>query len=406
VSIFARMAVAAVLVAAVGILAVNVVPRQPDGSSVGGPSPSSAPVQVIDFPGMTTTFVSPIYGYSFKYGRGGPAPATERWDPVNEPPLEAGGVFRGATEGFDGVETGLAAYFMAASTDIPEGVAIDDWIDAALASRASTPTCMVPRSQQAEITIDGQPGRISEGCARQFIATVAVDRRLYAFILLHSREDADARALFDAWIATIDLRPTPAVFPQWYAGESSGAGILAAGSQTTKSFVPRFTFTVPQGWVNSGDEAGFYGLFADAPANQAEFAASGSLAQEIHMGPQDDPYFTCDAWEDNQGATAAEIAAAVVANDALATSEPVDVTIGGLTGKQIDVQLDPGWTDSCPGDPPTLDLGDMRSRGILLDTPDRGVIVIFLGSLHSAGHEAFLAEAMPIIESFQFDLNP
>ncbi|MGK2849645.1 MAG: hypothetical protein ACSLFN_01865 [Candidatus Limnocylindrales bacterium] len=194
-----------------------------------------------------------------------------------------------------------------------------------------------------------------------------------------------------------------AVYPAWYAGESNGAGILPAGSQTAMSFVPRFTFMVPEGWVNSGDEAGFYGLFPDTPANQAEFAASEGLAQAIHMGPQTSPYFTCDAWEDNQGATAAEIVAAIVANDALAASEPVDVTIGGLTGKQIDVQLDSGWTDSCPGDPPGSDLGDMRTRGILLDTPDRGVIVIFVGSLHSSGHDAFLAEAMPIIESFQFE---
>jgi hypothetical protein len=196
------------------------------------------------------------------------------------------------------------------------------------------------------------------------------------------------------------------VFPSWYTSAGNGAGILSAGSQTTRSFSPSFTFTVPEGWVNTSDEAGFFGLFPDTPANQAEFAASEGLAQAIHMGPQNNPYFTCDAWENNQGATAAEIVAAMVANDALATSEPVDVAIGGLTGKQIDVQLDPGWTDSCPGDPPGSDLGDMRTRGILLDTSDRGVIVIFLGSLHSAGHEAFLAGAMPIIESFQFDLNP
>ena len=194
-----------------------------------------------------------------------------------------------------------------------------------------------------------------------------------------------------------------AVFPPWYAGESSGAGILPAGGQTTKSFVPRFTFAVPEGWVNGGDEAGIYGLFPDTPANQDEFGRSDGPAQEIFMGPKNDPYFICDAWEDNQGATAAEIVAAMVANDALATSEPVDVTIGGLTGKQIDVRLDPGWTESCPGDPPGFDLGDGRTRAILLDTPVNGVIVIFVGSLHSAGHEAFLAEAMPIVESFQFD---
>ena len=90
--------------------------------------------------------------------------------------------------------------------------------------------------------------------------------------------------------------------------------------------------------------------------------------------------------------------------EALATSEPIDVTIGGLKGKQIDVRLDPGWTDTCPGDPPTSDLRDQRVRTVLLDTPDRRVIVIVLASLHSAGHEAFLAEAMLIIESFQFDI--
>ena len=191
------------------------------------------------------------------------------------------------------------------------------------------------------------------------------------------------------------------MFPTWFTPSGSGgAGILPAGSQTTKSFVPRFTFTVPEGWVNSSDEAGFYGLFPDTPANAAEDAASGSLAHEIYMGPHQSPYFVCEAWEDNRGATAAEMVAAMVANEALATSEPIDVTIGGLTGKQFDVRLDPDWTDSCPGDPPTLDLGDQRTRGFLLDTPDRGVIVIFVGSLHSAGHEAFLAEAMPIVESF------
>ena len=73
-----------------------------------------------------------------------------------------------------------------------------------------------------------------------------------------------------------------------------------------------------------------------------------SFAQEIFMGPHTSPYFVCDAWEDNRGATAAEMVAAMAANEALATSEPIDVSIGGLTGKQFDVQLDPGWTDSCP----------------------------------------------------------
>jgi hypothetical protein len=197
----------------------------------------------------------------------------------------------------------------------------------------------------------------------------------------------------------------PAVYPSWYKPDSDGggAGILSAGSHATKSFEPGFTFAVPEGWVNDADATGFFSLFPDTPDNAAEHAASGNLAHGIHMGPVDSPYFFCEALEANRGATAAEIVAAVVANKALATSEPVDVTIGGLTGRQIDVQLDPGWTGSCPGDPPTLDLKDTRARGTLLDTPDRGVLVIFMSSLHAASHDAFLAAAMPILESFRFD---
>ena len=42
----------------------------------------------------------------------------------------------------------------------------------------------------------------------------------------------------------------------------------------------------------------------------------------------------------------------------------------------------------------------------MLDTPDVGSIGIAISSMHSSNFEAFLAEAMPIIESFQFGLGP
>src|SRR4051794_31784850 len=109
-----------------------------------------------------------------------------------------------------------------------------------------------------------------------------------------------------------------AVFPSWYTDGGNGAGILPAGGQTTTSFVPRFTFTVPDGWVNESDEVGVFGLFPDTPANQAAFASSGNLDNALFLGPLDSPYFVCKAWEDNRGATAAEMVAKVVANDASA----------------------------------------------------------------------------------------
>jgi len=162
------------------------------------------PETAVDFPAMTTTFVSPTNGFSFKYhDRGGLAPATELWDPVIDPPADTSGAHDGP---FDGVETGYGAYFKAASTEIPDGVSIDAWVD----EYVSPGGCGVPRSQQAEITIDGQSGRIAE-CEDRIEATVVAGGRLYLFILLHSR--SDARAFFDAWVATIDLTPETAAAP-------------------------------------------------------------------------------------------------------------------------------------------------------------------------------------------------
>ena len=194
-----------------------------------------------------------------------------------------------------------------------------------------------------------------------------------------------------------------AAFPQWYTNSeiSAAAGILPAGNATSRAFAPRVTFTVPEGWVNDLDVPIGYNIFPDIKANEAEYALSGEIGQGIFVVSVESPYFFCKAWEETQG-TAAERGAFLVASDAFVVSEPVDVTIGGLTGKQLDVRLDPNRpTATCPGDPPTADLGDQRTRVTFLDTPS-GIIAIAVGSKYSADHDAFLAQAMPIVESFQF----
>jgi hypothetical protein len=163
------------------------------------------PETAVDIPPLETTFVSPTYGYSFRYfdrGEGTLTPATEIWDPANQPLGHINFDPR-----FDAVETGLAAYLEAASTPIPDRVSIDEWVDEYVTPLAAS-GCGVPRSQQAEITIDGQPGRIAQ-CANRVEATVVAGGRLYLFVLSHGAR-SDARAFFDAWVATIDLRPEAA----------------------------------------------------------------------------------------------------------------------------------------------------------------------------------------------------
>jgi len=184
------------------------------------------------------------------------------------------------------------------------------------------------------------------------------------------------------------------------------AGILPAGTHASKSFDPGLMVTVPEGWINEGDALEYYSLFPDTPANRAEFQLSGNTANGMLIASRlERPWFACEAWEDNRGATAAEMAAAVAGNEVLATSGLVDVAIGGLTGKQFDVSLSPDWTETCPDGVPASVMAEPRTRAIFLDRPGMPVLVIFLGSEHGTDHEAFLAEAMPIVESFQFDLG-
>lgn len=161
------------------------------------------PETAVGFPGLTTTFVSPTYGYSFDFlDRGGLSPATELWEPGNQPHDNID-----SDERFDAVETGLGAYFQGASTPIPEGVLIDEWVDEYITPVAAG-GCGVPRSQQAEITVDGQSGRIAKcvrGSGMNLIeATVVAGGRLYLFRLFSGGDDT---AYFDAWMATIDLTP-------------------------------------------------------------------------------------------------------------------------------------------------------------------------------------------------------
>lgn len=213
---------------------------------------------------------------------------------------------------------------------------------------------------------------------------------------------------------TVTAAPSAsAMFPAWYppaaVRDANGAGILSAGSHATRVFSPGFTFSVPDGWVNTHDEIQYFQLFPDTPANAAQFARSnGELAQTIFMGPHSSPWFSCETLETNRGTTAAEMVDAITANEILAVSGLVDVTIGGLTGKRFDVRRNPDWAGTCAGDaglPAGVEPDDESTRVFLLDNPGRGVLVVFLYSISTADADAFLAEATPIVESFEFDLE-
>ncbi len=161
-----------------------------------------------DLPTPDSTFVSPTNGFSVGYfDRGGLEPAKDLWDPVDP----ATSVYPDTDHGFDLIDTGFGMAFEGASAAIPNGVSVDAWYDTQVA-RYLPDECRVSRSQQAEVTIDGRPGRI-QGCTGMVTASIAVDGRLYLFIVGGHPSGRDYRVAFDAFAETIQLRPEEAAKP-------------------------------------------------------------------------------------------------------------------------------------------------------------------------------------------------
>ena len=220
VNIFVRAAIAAVLVVGVGLVAINVLPRGSDGSAVGGqpstsPSPSApplpsasplappSPAPAVVIPEMTQTYTSSINGFSIGYPDDATIdPATEVWDPrVNQVDYPQ----------FDFIGSPTVGTIRGSSTAIPDGVTIDDWVDQSVVHYEPGSSCGAARSELPEVTIDGQPGRITLDCPGEIEANLVVGQRLYLFTL--GSDASNAREIFDAWASTIDLRPEEAASP-------------------------------------------------------------------------------------------------------------------------------------------------------------------------------------------------
>jgi len=191
---------AAVLVVGIGVVAINVIPRGSDSGVGGLPTPSqvASPSPAVGIPEFTQTFASPMNGFSIGY----PDDATiDPAKPVSDPSVE---------EGAAGIDfLGGPTYSLrVVSAEVPEATPIDVWVDQDTGWKPGE--CGGPRSTLPEIMIDGQSARIST-CPGQIEATVAVGRRVYRFTLYS--EAGDARAIFDAYASTIDLRPEDAASP-------------------------------------------------------------------------------------------------------------------------------------------------------------------------------------------------
>jgi hypothetical protein len=215
--------------------------------------------------------------------------------------------------------------------------------------------------------------------------------------------------------------PTPVVSPSsatasppWDSpragpcGERGCGGPQTAGTYTSKSLKPAVTYTLTTDWINLRDWAEFFQLYPDTPTNRA-LAAAGQYPSHILILPNTTVSASAacasDSPSDSTDVDAAGFIEFMSTRKNLATTGPAPVTIGGLTGQQIDASIKPGWTGCLPGAPLGESLTEQdRVRYIVLDTPNDGALMIRLRT--PTDFASFAAAAMPVVESMTFDLGP
>ena len=200
---------------------------------------------------------------------------------------------------------------------------------------------------------------------------------------------------------------------------------LEAGTQSAPSFWPPLTFTAPEGWLTEPGAEGLLALVPDTAENRERIRSGAYSSTFVNVLPNISAAAEdCgEAAASGVGPAASEIIGALAARPGLSTSGPVAVTIGGLSGQQIDVSLAPDWTGHCSGGGPFVPLvyspgfiwwgaepGE-QFRIIVLDVaglPSEmyATVMIVIYSADAAAWDDHLSASTALVGSFEFDTTP
>lgn len=221
-------------------------------------------------------------------------------------------------------------------------------------------------------------------------------------------------------VSSIGPAPGPGVGGPSIAPSSSPAASPPAASASVAAspdaissaiFKPTLSVVVPAGWTAADDVR----TFRLIPPQTAS-AGRGEIG--VMAGPFvrfEDPECE-DQPPAGVGTTAAQVIETLRADPRLVTTAPEAVTVGGQSGQMLDLRVADDWTGTCgwsDGKPAVLIVsatdtgpafgtaGPARDRYLFLEVED-SVVVIDIGTPEGSDFEAFLAEAMPIVETMRF----
>ena len=237
---------------------------------------------------------------------------------------------------------------------------------------------------------------------------------------------ARAIATTGEWIR-VDCRTGP----QIAGGDNDCYGDLEAGTYRSRAVDLRFeitdreppivygalTFTVPAGWSHVADNATRFWLM---PSSEYARLHDGEALDGLYVFGHPQAASEADGCpsqpEPGVGLTPGAIMGSITGRTAFKTSAPEPITINGRSGLWTDVQLDPSWKKSCDwrddGSPiaPILYANTglsavdatARERLILLDIGHGDSVGIEIFGADPSRWDAYVAEAMRIVQSFEF----
>ncbi len=200
--------------------------------------------------------------------------------------------------------------------------------------------------------------------------------------------------------------PSPALLTKPTTSLAPGAYVFTANGGRT-------TFTVPDGW--SVPTIGNL----DFSLGRSEGPVDDGIRVFYDMRVASKDLACTERPEPGVGSTAAEIVADIAANPGLEASVPQPISIGGLDGVVVDVNLASGYvqpcsfTDGVPSIPLVVDtvpgagpfwginVGE-RERLIVLDHPTATNVVFIIDSVGGDSFDSLVGAAMPVLETFRF----
>jgi hypothetical protein len=208
--------------------------------------------------------------------------------------------------------------------------------------------------------------------------------------------------------------PTPSTAPTETVitcdgGTAGCEGPLAAGSHTAANFRPRLTYVVPAGWSNTYDPGRAYSLVP--PGGGYSF----QVLSEVEIPEQTQPGCTAAKKSGSTGSVG-EWVDFLTNNPGLTAKAPIPATVGGASGFRVDFARSSTWTKACPNSvgPAVMIwvrtgvtkqgrwIDDQQESFWILDVQGATVLITLDSSPDPAQHAHDIANAQPIIDSFQF----